>query len=91
MTTYNLSLVSTDSIEENIEPLLGHKHLWRVQHEGQVIAYCVERSFAERVTQMDFRPAVIPTGHLFAYPSVEAAVAMCVGMINQSLKRTESN
>lgn len=86
MTTYTISLVSAETIKDNIEFLAGHKHLWRVEREGTVVAYCIDKAFADQIVELRYATAVNGgTGNLFPYPSAGSAVAMCVGSVNSLL------
>ena len=86
MTTYTLSLVSAEAIKDDIEFLVGHKHLWRVEREGKVVAYCIDKAFADRIVELSYATSASDgTGHLFPYPSAGSAVAMCVGAVNSLL------
>jgi len=86
MTTYTLSLVSMDSIKDDVEQLSGHKHLWRVECEGDVIAYCIDKALADRIAELQYSRAIGATGNLFSYPSADAPIALCVGAINEMLR-----
>ncbi|MDR7056389.1 hypothetical protein J2W70_003770 [Pseudomonas koreensis] len=89
MTTYTLSHVSIESIKDDVEQLSGNSYLWRVECEGEVIAYCIEKAFADRITDLPYIRAVRPTGTLFAFPSTDAPVAICVGAINELLRQSK--
>lgn len=89
-TTYTLSLISTAAIKDDVGPLLGHKNLWRVECGEKVVAYCVDKALADRIAHEDmYRPTVGGTGNLFAFPSGDEPIALCIGTINVMLKKSE--
>lgn len=87
MATYTVSLISAESIKDDVKLLAGHKNLWCVEREGRVLAYCVDKGFVDRVTDLSFSLSVDSTGNFFAYPSVEEPVALCTGAVNALLRK----
>lgn len=85
--TYTLSHVTASSIKEDVDPLLGHELLWRVECENTVVAYCVDKSLADRIASENLYSGIAAsrTGNLFSYPSRDAAIAVCVGVVNKRL------
>jgi len=87
-TTYALTLVAATAIKDDVGLLAGHKNLWQVDYQGKLVAYCVDKSLADRIAQEDmYRPTIGGTGNLFAYPSTDAPVALCIGTVNAALKK----
>lgn len=88
--TYKISQVETATIQDDIELLIGHSHLWRVECNGRLAAYCVDKALADRIANENlYRTTISPTGTLFSYPSPETAVAVCVGTVNTLLRDTD--
>ncbi|WP_416739073.1 hypothetical protein ACM1ZW_19630 [Pseudomonas sp. NFX71] len=88
--TYTLTLIAASAINDDVSLLAGHKNLWRVDCQGKLVAYCVDKSFADRIAEEDmYRPTIAGTGNLFAYPSTDAPVALCIGTVNLALMQSE--
>ncbi|WP_460160744.1 hypothetical protein [Pseudomonas sp. S2_B10] len=89
-TTYTLSLISSAAIKDDVGPLLGHKNLWRVECGEKVVAYCVAKDLADRIAHEDlYRVTESGSGNMFAFPSLDAPVALCIGTVNALLRKAE--
>ena len=89
MANFTLDLISASSIEDDIAPLNGCKNLWRVTSEGVLVAYCADKSVADRIAHGNLYRVTIGTRQLFSYPSAENPVAMCVGTTNALLREDD--
>lgn len=86
--TYTVSLISTAAIEDDVELLAGRKDLWRVECDQKVVAYCVDKSLADRIAHDNlYRPTQGGFEGLFAFPSTDAPIALCVGSVNAMLRK----
>jgi hypothetical protein len=88
--TYGLTLIAAKAIKDDVGLLAEHENLWQVDYQGKLVAYCVSKGLADRIVQEDmYRPTHGGAGNLFAFPSTEAPIALCIGTVNARLRQAE--
>lgn len=90
MANYTLELVATSAIMEDVSSLADHDHLWRVTSGISLVAYCIDKSLADRIAHNDlYRPTISVKSNLFCYPSSSDPRAICVGTTNALLRKDD--